>query len=144
MYACMYVCKSTCMHAYIVFVALTKLALSPFLPFYQPVDLKMHAFCCCQAELDRARQFYELVNMQVDELLQSIYANGVAFTEEQYRSVRALARTGLKCMHFKFQPVCFCLHSMVIGLICANQIEPDPSVYTSAMEDLHAIFAELV
>eukprot|EP00050_Salpingoeca_kvevrii_P012957 m.25938 g.25938 ORF g.25938 m.25938 type:complete len:954 (+) comp4509_c0_seq1:91-2952(+) len=70
------------------------------------------------SDLDSAMQYYELLYLQGEDVLQSIVANGPSFTENQYRAT--------------------------LSLISASQKVADPERFAQNLQDLGAAFHELV
>eukprot|EP00054_Salpingoeca_dolichothecata_P018133 m.110976 g.110976 ORF g.110976 m.110976 type:complete len:993 (-) comp22748_c0_seq2:23-3001(-) len=69
-------------------------------------------------ELDKAMQYYELLYLRGEQVLQSIVANSPSYTEMEYR--------------------------VVLGLISASQKVPDPEGHATIIQDLGAVFHDLV
>ena len=79
-----------------------------------------------------ARTYYELAGGSVEEVVQSIVAQGPIFTEDEYRHVAVRASPPSP------------RRSMIIGLICASARQIDEQAYAQAMEHLTGLFHDLL
>eukprot|EP00042_Codosiga_hollandica_P040015 m.339548 g.339548 ORF g.339548 m.339548 type:complete len:257 (+) comp55750_c1_seq3:2549-3319(+) len=72
--------------------------------------------------LDRARQYYELLNLQPPQLVE-------------------YAQQDLQKEHPDFNDV---EYRMLVGLICASQIELDPSIYSETISTIDELFHDML